>query len=87
MSKDDIYEQRDKLLTEIHKSVITTEAVVCHLRERVEETKQDLKAHEQKDEKLQGWILKIGVVVLIIVAANGGMEFLKSLFKVVPIPP
>lgn len=84
MSKDDIYEQRDKLLIEIHKSVITTEAVVCHLRERVEETKQDLKAHEQKDEKLQGWILKIGVVVLIIVAANGGLGALKVLFKVVP---
>ena len=84
MSKDDIYEQRDKLLIEIHKSVITTEAVVCHLKERVEETKQDLKAHEQKDEKLQGWILKIGVIVLIIVAANGGFEAVKLLFKAVP---
>ena len=79
MSKDDIYEQRDKLLTEIHKSVITTEAVVCHLRERVEETKKDLKEHETEDKKIQGWILKIGVIVLIIVAANGGHNAIKTL--------
>lgn len=74
-SNEEVYQRRDFILAEIH-------ADVKYLRERVEQQKIDLQEHEKKDEKVQGWIMKIGVMVLIIVAANGGMEALKVLFKI-----
>lgn len=73
--EDEIYKRRDEVFAEIH-------ADVKYLREKIDDQKLALATHEAKDERLQGWILKIGVAVLIIVAANGGIPALKALFHV-----
>lgn len=75
MTDPEIYQKRDLLLTEIHTDL-------KYIRQRIDDQKIALKEHEQKDEKIQGWILKIGIGVLVIVLANGGMEALKVLFKI-----
>ena len=80
MDEREIYKNRDIMLAEIHSDM-------KYIRQGVEEGKADLKSHEAKDEKFQekihekiGWGIKIAIAVLIIVAANGGLSAIKTLF-------
>lgn len=88
MSKDwgytpeDIYRNRDVMLAEIHKDV-------TYLRANLDDHKKELVDHKADDDKFQssmdnklGWAVKIGVVILVIVAANGGLSAIKVLFHV-----
>ncbi len=82
MKPDELYQKRDIMLAEIHKDV-------GFLTENLKTHKADLNDHKVDDENFQksmenkvGWILKIGVAVLVIVAGNGGMSAIKTLFHV-----
>lgn len=79
MENGEVYQKRDILLAEIHSGI-------ARLEEKVDEGKEALKNHKIDDEKFQekidkkfDWMLKIGVIVAIIVAANGGLSAIKTL--------
>lgn len=71
----DIYQKRDQMFSEIHSDV-------KYLRERVDDNKKTLDEHIKDDKSFQGWVLKIGIIVLIIVVANGGVTAIKTIFHV-----
>ena len=71
----DIYQKRDAIFSEIHSDV-------KYLRERIDDQKVALADHIKKDETFQSWMIKIGVIVLIIVVANGGISAIKTIFHV-----
>mgnify|MGYP001585148720 CR=1 FL=1 len=81
-SKEEVYSKRDLMMLEIHSGMQRVEEKVdAEKAALIEHKKDDKEIHDKIDKKI-GWILKIGVIALIIVAANGGMEAIKTLLKI-----